>query len=76
MTIDQRMEKLELLVEAIKDNHIAHLAKDIQDHGKTLVFIANDVSWLKAFFWVIATASVGSLFSAIVSLFIFYTRLL
>lgn len=60
---DERLERLEKSVNEIKDNHLVHLQTDMTKVG-------TDVDWLKRFFWVIATASVGGLIAALINLII------
>jgi hypothetical protein len=60
---DERLERLETSVNEIKNNHLVHLQTDITKVG-------TDVDWLKRFFWVIATASVGGLIAALINLII------
>jgi len=58
---DERLERLEKSVNEIKDNHLVHLQTDMTKVG-------TDVDWLKRFFWIIATASIGGLITAIINL--------
>ncbi len=58
---DERLERLEKTVNDIKDNHLVHLQTDVTK-------VSNDVDWLKRFFWVIATASIGGLIAALINL--------
>lgn len=58
---DERLDRVEKTVNEIKDNHLAHMITD-------LTKVVTDVDWLKRFFWVIATASVGGLITAIINL--------
>ena len=51
---DTRFGAIQLSLDSIKDNHLAHIAADVQA-TKT------DVEWLKTIFWVIATPIVGLL---------------
>jgi hypothetical protein len=60
---DERLERLEKTVNEIKDNHLVHLQTDMTKVG-------TDVDWLKRFFWIIATASVGGLIAALINLII------
>jgi len=60
---DERLDRVEKTVNEIKDNHLAHLLTD-------LAKVSTDVDWLKRFFWVIATASVGGLIAALINLLI------
>ncbi len=58
---DERLDRVEKTVNEIKDNHLAHMLADLTKVG-------TDVDWLKRFFWIIATASVGGLITAIINL--------
>lgn len=58
---DERLERLEKTVNEIKDNHLVHLQTDVTK-------VSTDVDWLKRFFWIIATASIGGLIAAILNL--------
>jgi len=60
---DERLDRVEKAVNEIKDNHLVHLQTDMTKVG-------TDVDWLKRFFWVIATASVGGLIAALINLII------
>ncbi len=60
---DERLQRLENSVNDIKDNHLAHIQTDLTKVG-------TDVDWLKRFFWIIATASIGGLVAAIINLLI------
>lgn len=55
-------------IEKIRDNHLAHIQGSMHAMEQDLVLVTNDVSWLKKWFWLIVTASLGSLFTGIVSL--------
>lgn len=58
---DERLDNIEKTVNEIKDNHLVHLQTD-------LTKVSTDVDWLKRFFWVIATASIGGLIAALINL--------
>ncbi len=60
---DERLDRVEKAVNEIKDNHLVHLQTDITRVG-------TDVDWLKRFFWIIATASIGGLIAALINLII------
>jgi len=50
------------------NNHINSLTEKVDlIKGKTDT-ISNDMEWIKKFFWVIATATIGSLVGAIINL--------
>ncbi len=58
---DERLNRVENTVNEIKDNHLAHIQTD-------LTKVSTDVDWLKRFFWIIATASIGGLITAVLNL--------
>jgi hypothetical protein len=60
---DERIDRVEKTVNEIKDNHLAHIATK-------LMKVSTDVDWLKKFFWIIATASIGGLIAGLINLLI------
>lgn len=60
---DKRLDGLEKSVNEIKNNHLPHLLAKLT---KT----STDVDWLKRFFWIVATASIGGLIAALLNLLI------
>lgn len=58
---DERLDRVEKTVNEIKDNHLPHIQTELTKVG-------TDVDWLKRFFWIVATASVGGLITAIINL--------
>ncbi len=60
---DERIDRVEKAVNEIKDNHLVHIATK-------LVKVSTDVDWLKRFFWIIATASIGGLVAALINLIV------
>ncbi len=60
---DKRLDGLEKSVNEIKNNHLVHILQRIT---KT----STDVDWLKRFFWIVATASIGGLVTALLNLLI------
>lgn len=58
---DERLSRLENSVNEIKDNHLPHIQTELTKVG-------TDVDWVKRFFWIVATASVGGLITAIINL--------
>ena len=58
---DERLDRVEKTINEIKDNHLIHIQTNLTKVG-------TDVDWLKRFFWIIATASIGGLITAIVNL--------
>jgi len=63
-----RLDKLEECVDEIKNNHLEHIKKDISLLKDNQVTIKTDVAWLKRFFWIVATASIGSLIAGVINL--------
>ncbi len=60
---DERLDRVEKSVNEIRDNHLPHIQNDLTKVG-------TDVDWLKRFFWIVATASVGGLITALINLLI------
>ncbi len=60
---DKRLDSLEKDVKEIKDNHLPHIIEKVTQTGA-------DVDWLKRFFWIVITASVGGLIGALINLLI------
>lgn len=60
---DERLDRVEKTVNEIKDNHLIHMQTN-------LTKIGTDVDWLKRFFWILATASVGGLITALINLLV------
>ena len=58
---DERLNRVEKSVNEIKDNHLVHIQTDLSK-------VSTDVDWLKRFFWIIATASIGGLVAALINL--------
>jgi len=54
----------------IKDNHLAHIQSDMNDIKITQEKHNGDLGWLKKFFWIIATATIGGLIAAIGNLIV------
>jgi len=63
--IDESLDMLRIDVSKMKDNHLQHLETDMAD-------VKTDVAWLKRFFWIVITASVGALATGIINLMINY----
>jgi len=60
---DERIDRVEKSVNEIKDNHLVHIQTD-------LTKVSTDVDWLKRFFWILATASIGGLIATVIDLLI------
>ncbi|OGI35673.1 MAG: hypothetical protein A2283_11715 [Lentisphaerae bacterium RIFOXYA12_FULL_48_11] len=60
---DKRLDNLEKNITEIKNNHLPHI-------DMKLTQVGTDVDWLKRFFWIVATASIGGLIAALLNLII------
>lgn len=60
---DERLDRVEKTINEIKDNHLIHIQTNLTKVG-------TDVDWLKRFFWILATASVGGLITALINLLV------
>lgn len=59
---DRRIGDLEKKVEVV----FTHIAKTNEEMGQ----IKTDVGWIKRFFWIVATASIGGLIGALINLIV------
>jgi len=59
----KRLEKWIRLVDERLDNHLVGVAKEITE-------IKIDMSWIKKFFWIAMTVSIGAILTAVFSLII------
>ena len=46
-------------VKEIRDNHLSHIQGSLN-------VVVNDMDWIKRFFWILATSSIGSMIANIV----------
>ena len=58
---DDRIDRLEKKIDIIMDNHLSHLKSSLDS-------LHVNVDWLKRFFWLMITATVGSFITALVTL--------
>lgn len=68
--MDERIAKIEKQVDVILNNHLPHLSDAVNTVDINLAKITVEVGWLVRFFWIVATASTGSLIAAILGLLI------
>jgi hypothetical protein len=61
--MEKRIEKIELDIKEIKDNHLSHIEED-------MAVVKTNQQWLMKFFWIVATASVAGLITGIINLMI------
>ena len=59
---DRRIRDLEKKMDAV----FKHVAKTNEEMGH----IKTDVSWIKKFFWIVSTASIGGLIGALINLLV------
>ena len=59
---DRRLDELEKKMDAV----FSHIAKTNEEMG----IVCTDTAWLKRFFWIIATASIGGMIAAIFNVLI------
>ena len=57
---DRRLDKVEL--------HIETTNREMGEVQRDLAKVKTDVSWLKRFFWIVATSSVGALIAGVINL--------
>ena len=55
-------------LEKIKDNHLAHIEKNITDINLTHTEMKTDLAWLLKFFWLIMGSSIGALVTSVFNL--------
>jgi uncharacterized coiled-coil protein SlyX len=75
---ENRITKLETCVGTIEkniseinlnlNNHVNDLSKKLDRVETKTDTISNDMAWLKKFFWVLATAFIGAIATAIINL--------
>ncbi len=58
---DEKINSLEGSIRDIKENDLAHIQADITK-------ISTDMDWIKRFFWIVASASLGSLIATLFNL--------
>ena len=53
----------------LQDQRLSNIEEHIETINKEMGCIKTDVSWLKKFIWIIASASIGGLIAGILNLF-------
>ena len=64
----ERFEKTDEKLDAIKDNHLAHMQTSMNNMGILLTKTTTNVSWLLKYHWIIVTASIGAVITGIFNL--------
>jgi hypothetical protein len=54
----------------MQDKRLDNIDKHIEVINHEMGSVKNDVAWLKKFFWLIATASIGGMITAIINLIV------
>ncbi len=67
-TLHYRVGRLEDTVKEIRDNHLEHLRRDVNDLKNCQSGMKQDLVWLKKYFGIIATATIGSFIATIFGL--------
>ena len=52
------------------NNHLISFGKDVTGIKISITGIKTDVSWLKKFFWIVMTVSIGAIITALLTLII------
>ena len=60
--------KISADIEKIKENHLAHIQASMHAMQEDITVVTTDVTWLKRFFFIVATASVGSLVTGLLAI--------
>ena len=63
---EENLKDIEVIkkdINVIKNNHLSHMEKDISS-------MQTDIGWMKKFFWIVATASIGGLITGLLQLLI------
>ena len=68
--IKTRIDRLEDDIREIKDNHLPHIQECIAILENKLTAVKTDVSWIKKFFWIVATTSIGGLITGLIQILI------
>jgi len=59
---DRRFEAIETKIDAIRDNHLAHLKSDLDGVKNDLEGVKTDVGWLKRYHWTVTIpAGIGAI---------------
>ena len=65
---DRRFESIENKLDVIKDNHLAHVQKDMAEQSVNITKVTTNVDWLLRYHWIVATAAIGALIAGVVNL--------
>lgn len=66
--MEERFNKLEEKVDTIMGNHLPHLKEDMAELKFSVIAVRTNVEWLMKTYWVVVSASIGSLVAAIMGL--------
>ena len=67
---ENSFKDMKLEIREIKENHLVHIQKDVNDLKVDVNEVKTDVSWLKKFLFIVAGASVGGLITGLINLLI------
>jgi hypothetical protein len=67
-SIERSIERNCEAIENIRTNHLEHLKRDTDTLKGDMVEVKTDLKWLKKTYWIVVSASVGSLIAALINL--------
>jgi len=69
-TLEAEINRTGTAISDIKNNHLAHIQSSMSEMQNSLYKNTTDTDWLKRFFWIVATASIGSLVAGVLNLLV------
>ncbi len=66
--MEKQIEMMQKQLDKIMDNELVHLKADVNELKNEIGVISTNVSWLMRTYWVVVSASVGSLVAAVMGL--------
>lgn len=65
---EKKFDCINNTLETIKNNHLAHIEKNITDINLNNKEMKTDLAWLLKFFWLIMGSSIGALVTSVFNL--------
>lgn len=65
---EKKFEQITTILDKIKDNHLAHMEKNMSEMNSSYTEMKTNLSWLLKFFWLIMASSVGALVTSVFNL--------
>ena len=66
--MERQIEQIQKQLDKIIDNELVHLKADIGELREEIGILRTNVSWILKFFWIIVTASIGTMATTILGL--------